>query len=342
VVVCLGRWLEPDVRPPFATTAAGRGGFDLCVIALIAAGVLVRPFAVQAQADDTSQQAGSALRAVVLRQTQGELTELAGAIDGAVLRDLGDLAGIERPAISPIDYAEIQLTVGCSDEGRSCLVAIAQMLEVDAVVVRRLALDGQRVVLTLVYFDARSAGEPAHSDRIAERGEADHVLPQAVPSLVRALFGIPDPGVEVGAPAPATSSSEPTEPSSGALRVEPAVARSGPARIGVLTWVALATGTAVLGAGLAVGASASADYERFKALPVRSAMDAARANERFDRVETKAVVANVLMPTGAALMALGGVMLVLNLNHGEQPAMVALQPLRGGALLTLRAIGGAF
>lgn len=339
MVACLARWLGPDVGVSLARLAAGWSGLSrACLIAGVWLGwpaALLAQATPVVQADGDAQDAAS-FRVAVLLQTQSELSGLAGAIDGAMLRDLSDLAGIERPTVSPIDYAEIQLAVGCSDEGRSCLVAIAQMLQVEAVVVRRLQLDGERVVLTLLHFDARTGGEPAHADRVAERAEAERVLPQAVPSLVRALFGIPEPRIDSSA-----AVSEAHAPST--VPLPPVQRQSSPAglgKIGVLTWVALAAGVGVLGAGVAIGASANGDYDEFKARPVRSQSDALQAEDRFATVETKAVVANVLMPSGAAILAFGGVLLVLDLSRHEERATVALRPLPGGALLTLSGVRG--
>src|ERR1700741_2766630 len=70
-----------------------------------------------AQAAAEPAAGSSSLQVALLRTPQGEPGAAAEAIDGALLRDLSALAGIDRPTVSPIDYAEIQLTVGCSDEG---------------------------------------------------------------------------------------------------------------------------------------------------------------------------------------------------------------------------------
>src|SRR5262245_5659678 len=104
-------------------------------------------------AQDAAPATASALKVAVLRTTQGDAGAAAEAIDGALLRDLSALAGIERPTVSPIDYAEIQLTVGCADEGRQCLSSIAQMVQVDAVVVRKLVVEPAGARLELVYLD---------------------------------------------------------------------------------------------------------------------------------------------------------------------------------------------
>jgi hypothetical protein len=288
-----------------------------------------------AGATDSSAEAGSRQRVAVLRTTQGEANAAADAIDGALLRDLAALAGIENPAVSPIDYAEIQLTVGCSDEGRQCLSSIAQMVQVDAVVVRKLAVTPDRATLTLVYLDATSSDAPAHAEHV-EAGEAGaDALAGAVPSLVRQLFGIPEPVVAAApeaqaqaAPTAARSTSGPPMPAEDA--------ESG--GVGPLTWVALAVGAGALGAGVVFGLAAQSSYDDFKGTEIDDDEDRARAEDSFDSAESKGRLATILIPAGAVVLALGATLLVLDLSDGGgSETELGLSPMPGGALLSLRA-----
>lgn len=281
-------------------------------------------------------QQASSLRVAVLRATQGEGGATADAVDAALLRDLAELAGIEKPTVSPIDYAEIQLTVGCSDEGKACLSSIAQMVQVDGVVVRRLTVEQGRMTLTLVHFDATATDEPAHAEETFEGADAGKAAVAAVPSLVRRLFGIPEPVVAAAVPAP-TSALAATSP--GPTSATPA--REG--RVGALSVVTLAAGAGILTGGLVVGASAKSSFDEFKAIKVVTEDDARRANSKFDAVKSKALAANVLMPSGAAVLALGAALLVLDLTRGgSHDTEVSLLSLRGGAMLTLRGTTRAF
>jgi hypothetical protein len=91
-----------------------------------------------------------------------------------------------------------------------------------------------------------------------------------------------------------------------------------------------------LAGGLVAGASAQSDFDAFKKTPVKSEMDATRANSKFDAVKSKALVANILIPSGAAVMALAATLFVLDLTQGERAGpKLGVEPLRGGALLTL-------
>jgi hypothetical protein len=287
-----------------------------------------QPQAAQAQA--------TGLRVALLRATQGEAGGVADGVDGALLRDLASLAGIENPTVSPIDYAEIQLTVGCSDEGRQCLSAIAQMVQVDAVVVRHLVVEPGKVTLTLTHFDATASDEPARAEQVSEGPDASKAAVDAVPSLVRRLFGIPEPVTA----APLSNAAAPA-PLGGALGVDASMPPEHGPRVGVLTWVTLAAGSGILAGGLAVGASAQSSFDAFKKSDVKTEADAMRANTKFDSVKSKALVANILIPSGAAVMALGATLLVLDLTRGaEKGPRLALQPLHGGALVTLHGVTG--
>lgn len=302
--------------------------------------LLAAAAAAQAQAGAETTPAGSAqpsgLRVAVVRATQGEAGGLADNVDGALLRDLAALAGIESPTVSPIDYAEIQLTVGCSDEGRQCLSAIAQMVQVDAVVVRRLVVEPARVTVSLTHFDATASDEPARAEQVAEGPDAGKAAVAAVPSLVRKLFGIPEP---VAAAPAARTAQLPAATSNGALTASDATP-AGQHEIGVMTWVTLAAGGGLLAGGLAVGASAQSDFDAFKKTDVKTQSDAMRANSKFDSIKSQAMVANVLIPSGAAVMALAATLFVLDLTRGREAetARVGLQPLRGGAMLTLQGV----
>jgi hypothetical protein len=299
----------------------------LCVWTLLPGAVLAQSSANEATAP------ASALRVAVLRATQGEAGELANAVDGALLRDLGVLAGIENPTVSPIDYAEIQLTVGCSDEGRECLAAIAQMVQVDAVVVRHLVVEAGKSTLTLVHYDATASDEPAHAEQIAEGPDASQALVAAVPTLVRRLFGIPEP--VVAAPAPEVAPG-PT-PASTSATAQP---KDSGARIAPWTWAALGVGAAVLATGIVFGLSAESSYDAFKHTKIDSLDATKHADSKLSDANSKGTLATVLIPSGAAVLALGATLLVLDLNAGERAPQVSLAPLPGGAFVSVRARAG--
>jgi hypothetical protein len=277
-----------------------------------------------------------AVKAAVLRASEGATVALADAVDGALLRDLSAIAGIDSPAVSPIDYAEIQLTVGCSDEGRACLSSIAKLAQVDAVVVRKLTVGPQSATLSLTHFDATSADEPARAEQTFPSADLDEALVAAVPALVRKLFGIPEPvPAAADAPAPATGPS--------AAGVTPSTADpEDEGGVGPLTWVVLGAGVATLAGGVIVGLGAKSDFDDYKAIEVQDSADAERARAKYDDADSGGTLATILIPAGGALIALGVTLLVLDLSaSGPEETSVAIAPLEGGALLSLRgSLGG--
>lgn len=268
----------------------------------------------------TAQSAG---RVGVLRSTGSAIpAALANDVDAALLRDLRSIAGIEDPMVSPVEYAEIQLSVGCSDETRGCLETIARTAEVSALVVRELstAEDGT-VRLELRYFDAASTDPPA-----AARSEAplasSAALTAEVPSLVRRLFGIP----EVAAPAPHAPAPE---------GAPPPAARADDRGAPVVAWTVIGAGAVVLTAGIVVGAVAASDYEDWKKRPIDSMAQADEASDELDALSSRALVANVLMPVGVVALGVGVALLLFDAGDDE-PAPLDVAPSKDGAVVTLR------
>jgi hypothetical protein len=292
----------------------------------------------------------------VLRATDSSASvELAGLVDGALARDLSGIAGIERPTVSPVDFADIQMTVGCTDESDSCLGSIARTAQVEAILVRELSVDsGGTISLRLLYFDTRQ-GASTSAQLVVATSEKSR-LDTELPKLVRKVFGLADPVESRHAAAsqtdPPLTQSAQREPS---LRSNPpppdahaqadrALSSSTSAAdggISALTWVTLGTGAATLAAGVIVGALSQSDFDDFKSSRVVTRQDADRANAAFDTAHTKAVVANVLMPVGGALLALGATLLVIDLSsHADHEpptpkARLQVTPLVGGGMLTL-------
>lgn len=265
----------------------------------------------------------------VMRETRGQIAaSVTEAVDAALLRALGEVAGIQKPTLSPVDYGEVQLTVGCSDESKECLSAITRIAEVDAIVVRELSVapDGT-LALRILYFD--EAGGSTHVQTAAPAADAQQ-LPQAVPDLVRTLFQIPEPAAPSAA-APAAAAPSPGASSSSGPE---AATRDGGASVSALTWIALAAGAATLGTGVVLGVTAESDYDRWKSMRVRTRAEAQDANQEFSSIGTRGTLANVMIPAGAVLLAAGAVLLGLDLT-----AEVTQAP-SGGAVAVRGRFGG--
>lgn len=284
----------------------------------------------------TLAQPGVAVVRATDASTPGELSD---AVDAALLRDLAEIAGIADPVVSPIDLAEIQLSVGCADEERACLESIARAASVGALLVRALAVDEQGGVrLELRYFDTASSDAP----RVVSTERPAHSsgeLTTLVPGLVRELFGIPEvaePAAPIGPPA---------EPPAHAA---PAPAPRSAERDGasLLPWIVIGAGAAALAAGAIVGAVASEDFRAWKKRPIRTTAEADRANGAFDDLETRALAADIAMLSGAVVLGVGVTWLALELGEaqdGTGRATLGVEPRPGGGLLRVQgAFGGAW
>ena len=268
----------------------------------------------------------------VVGETSDTMQVMADAVDAALLRDLSAIAGIESPVVSPVDYAEIQLGVGCTDESRDCLLAITRAVRVDALVLRRLRFDaagnGQ---LELTYFEAASNDAPKTVDTKADAAQLETDLVAAVPSLVRRLFGIAEIAQPAAAPAPAAPVT---------LKIstaEPAPVPGDEPSVSAATWIALGAGAAAVTAGIVVGWTAQQDFDDWKVMPVGSRSEADDARAAFDGIRSRAIAADVLLSVGAIGLGLGATLLVLDLGRDAERdgghARVAVTPAPGGAIM---------
>jgi hypothetical protein len=277
-----------------------------------------------------------------MRENRGEIAVgVIAAVDAALLRALGEVAGIRKPKLSPVDYGEVQLTVGCTDESNECLAAITHIAEADAIVVRDLFADPNGVVaLRILYFD--EAGGPTLV-RVAVMADHAQELAQAVPGLLRKLFEIPEPATQ-GIVATSFAVSSPAATAAGAAA--PATTDRG-ASISALTWVALAVGSATLGTGIVLELKAKSDYDQFRGMHVSTLVQAEAANRQFSSILTRGTVANVLIPAGAVVLGAGAVLLGIDLfssDSGAEPTHASVQmiPLpSGGAVAVHGSFGGA-
>jgi len=277
-------------------------------------------------------------RVAVVRATNGAPQELADQIDAALLRDLSAIAGMESPVVSPVDYAEIEIGVGCSDDFRACLLAITRAVRVDALVLRRLSLDAQgQCQLELTYFEAASKDAPTTVEATVPAAQSKPALVEAVPELVRRLFRIEQvaqpaaPPTPVGAPATAAPTS---------IHRSAALAPARDAAVSAGTWIALGAGAATLTAGVVIGWTAQQDFRDWKQTPVESRAEADTARSAFEGIRTRAIAADVLIPVGAVALGLGLTLLVMDLGHEADSdlrnARLELAPAPGGAMVRVQ------
>ncbi len=106
------------------------------------------------------------------------------------------------------------------------------------------------------------------------------------------------------------------------------------------------SGVAVFGTGAVLGLTANSSFEDLKKTDPQTRADAQGIHRDFDEIETRATIANILMPIGGAAMAIGAVFLIVDLSDGDSTeqttSRVGLEPTSGGVMLTVRGALGTF
>jgi hypothetical protein len=82
------------------------------------------------------------------------------------------------------------------------------------------------------------------------------------------------------------------------------------------------------------GLSAQSSFDDFKQMKVATDADAKRADAKLHSANSQGTLATILIPSGAAVLALGATLLVLDLNARESEPQIGLAPLPGGGFVS--------
>ena len=94
------------------------------------------------------------------------LQDLGEALDPVVLDELGKHQPlVQVTARPPLDLPATQLALDCVGETNACLREAATQAGVDVLIAPSLERAGDETVVTLMYFDARGAGELRNAAR---------------------------------------------------------------------------------------------------------------------------------------------------------------------------------
>jgi hypothetical protein len=266
-----------------------------------------------------------------------------------------------------MDLGAVQLALDCVAETPQCLRQVTTQHEADVLVAPTLARTANELVLTLLRFDART-GKTQRVLRRQPGTTLESVTLDSVPGLLRELFELPpakpapQPVAAVSAP-PSTlqpsAAATNLPPESDALRdaerlPEPPMDAPGQSRqLPVGPLLLGGGGVVLLGAGLVMGLtvlSANNDYdaitEGLLSTDYATAMEeVAKAKRRKDTGETNAVVTNVFLGLGSAVLIASGIWLAFELSErsSRYEDTVRVSPLLGnhelGLVLTHRGAG---
>jgi hypothetical protein len=210
----------------------------------------------------------------------------------------------------------VQLALDCIAETAPCLQAVVSQSDAQVLIAPTLQRTSSELVLGLLRFDARS-GEMRRVARRQPGRVLGSPLLDAIPGMVRELFGLPEPPPK---PAPVTPKADASlEPGQAGAEPEPLpeAPMEPPTRpSSVVGPIVLGSaGVLVLGAGFVVGALMQGNQSDYNKLVVSTPAAADHAADKRSSAKTEAAVANVLLGVGGATLVASGIWLAVQLTN---------------------------
>lgn len=284
----------------------------------------------------SAQKASAKLPAAALFATSGSKSNT-GPLDSVLHATLEKLEVVDVRARPGMDLNAVQLAIDCVSESAQCLRAVATESGTQILIAPSLESTGSELVLSVLRFDMRDGT----MKRVARRQPGTSVQAEmldAVPGLLRELFGLPEPQ-----PAPQPSAAPEEAVGTQLPLIEPpqepeSVSR--PMPIG--PWLVAGAGVLVLGGGVVFGVMKNSTQEDYDSLQIRDKGDVNEAIELRDRAQTQATVANVLFAIGGAAVVAGGIWLAVELSRpapNTDDWQTSLEPRVGPGQLGLALVG---
>jgi hypothetical protein len=239
--------------------------------------------------------------------------ELASALDPVVLAQLEAAVGVTAAARVALDLPALQIALDCVGETPECLRAVTTQSNTDSLLAPSVESAGSEQVVTLLYFDARGQGELRSVVRRHHGPDVQRAALDAVPGMLRELFGVAEPASAQPEPTPEPSPVDETaiepqpEPEQHPFPVAPVIVGG--------------VGVVLIGVGTAFGLAAKSSEDEYAAIdptsisdPKKAHAEADRAADAYDHAHTQALLSNVMFGVGAAAVAAGAVWLVIALS----------------------------
>jgi hypothetical protein len=262
----------------------------------------------------------------------GSLRELAGALDPVLVSNLHELAQVSVATRPALDLPATQLAVDCVGQTRDCLRVVTQQSGTDGLLSPELQLAGQETVVTLLYFDGRGEGELRSVTRRYSGPDVERLALDDLPSVVRELFGIPEPQPSLAV----------LDPSYGADMTMPKRETAWPALPVTLT----VTGLVLIGVGAGFGVAAKDTERKYADIQVDEATSPAmarelaeEADELYSKADTQALVCNIALGVGGATLLTGATLWIIHLANRQPERHLSFAPRFGPGELGLRVNG---
>lgn len=254
--------------------------------------------------------------------------------------------------LPPQTLSDLQLAIGCSLELDLCLELIGELLEADNIIWGDIGGTERAYLVELTFWDFNTASERYQFSNAFE-GDLD-TFRELLPVMARGVVYGPvgeitlevDPpdaqvqfdarpvtrrvlsGLELGphrlvATAPEYFDHRETivvdvEPETVEIELQPHTEIVEVSESRLWTWVALGTGVALTGTGVAFGLLTKDTQDEYDSLAGRAQLDLERLQELQDEGERNALLTNILIGTGVAAIAAGVVLFFVE-GGGETP-----------------------
>lgn len=286
------------------------------------AGFLVLAAAVAAQLAATARAQDYSVAVFRTAVKDAGLKPLADALDPVVLGELDKVQGVRVSARPPLDLPATQLALDCIGETNACLRSVAEQAAAESLLAPSLERAGGETVVTLLFFDARGEGELRSVTRRHPSADVERAALDAVPAMMRELFGVAEPAPQAEPAQESPAQTAVVESDLGGAQ-EPAPTRSSfpPAPVAIT-----AVGVAILGTGIVFGLMSKANEDDYADAPHGNEDEIDAAYDTLDKAQTQATIANIGLGLGAAVIALGATLWIVELSdepESEQNAWLA-------------------
>jgi len=275
-----------------------------------------------------ANRAGAQAR-VVAFPTHADDSARKADVDRALLSALQARDGIELAPAPALDLEAFQLAIDCAGTNASCLREVADRTHGEVLLAPRLERRSQNVELRIMYFSAKDGTTRYAAHKELSRRPTSETL-KAIPAMLDELFSAPVPAVAPAPevvpeelPAPEAQPEPPAETTSSAG--DDAMTEGG-TRVPTAPLVVAGGGVLLVTAGIVLGVVAKGTEDDYAKQPVSTVAEANTANSLRERGERQALIANVLLGAGAAVVAAGGVWLLLSVGKVGDAGQTAVLP----------------
>jgi hypothetical protein len=304
-------------RPHVGTLCAGALLIALCGLGQVA----------RADAPKRSGLPSAVLLATAGAPSGGE------ALDSVILAGLEELGVVQITSRPGMDLGALQLALDCVAETPQCLRSVTTQSGALILVAPNVQRTSSELILSLLRFDARGEGEMRRVLRRFPGKTLGSEALDAVPAMLRELFGLPakekkapPPPAAVTQPAPVTPAA-PEAPAPTSLPdgpMEPAASR--PVPVGPL--VLAGVGVLAIGGGVVAGLMKQSTEDAYNKHQPTTVAEADAASDKRSSAKTEAVLSTVFFGVGGAAVAAGAIWLLVELNQKPRPEYEPLTSLR--------------